>query len=43
MAKKPTFQLQLPRDVQVETYVVELADGTIVTRTVDQLAPAPAK
>ncbi|MBZ5560162.1 MAG: hypothetical protein LAO77_23135 [Acidobacteriia bacterium] len=42
MAKKPTFSLRLPRSTSVESYQVQLADGSVVTRTVDQLVAAPA-
>jgi hypothetical protein len=37
VATKPTFRLDLPADRQVETYRVQLANGVVVTRTVDQL------
>lgn len=42
MAAKSTFRLQMPSDRQVETYTVQLADGTTVTRTVDQLQRHPS-
>lgn len=42
MAKKSTFRLNLPSDVQHEVYVLQLADGTTVTRKGTELAAAPA-
>jgi hypothetical protein len=42
VAKKSTFRLNLPRDVAVEVYRVQLADGTIVTRQLDEVEVAPA-
>lgn len=42
MAKKSTFRLPLPVDKPVETYTVQLANGVVVTRTVDELRPHPS-
>jgi hypothetical protein len=43
MGKSPTFTLKVPKTVRVETYRVQLDSGAIVTRTADQLAPAPVQ
>lgn len=41
MGTANTFRLDLPADRQVETYRVQLANGVVVTRTVDELQRRP--
>ena len=41
MAKSSTFRLTLPTSKPVEVYTVQLANGVIVTRTLDELTPHP--
>lgn len=42
MAKPSTFSLKIPRSSRVHVYQVRLADGSVVTRTEDQLTAPTA-
>ncbi len=41
MAKSNTFRLNVPKTRPVEVYQVQLSDGSVVTRTLEQLEPGP--